>query len=56
MSSIRVELGLATSLNLEIDQLDVKIAFFQTVTWRKRFIWYNLKILQSKVKKILFVD
>jgi len=28
MSSIRVELGLATSLNLEIDQLDVKIAFF----------------------------
>jgi hypothetical protein len=28
MSSIRVILGFATSLNLEIDQLDVKTAFF----------------------------
>jgi len=27
MSSIRVVLGLATSLNLEVEQLDVKIAF-----------------------------
>ena len=27
MSSIRVALGLETSLNLEVEQLDVKIAF-----------------------------
>ena len=53
MSSIRVVLGLVASLNLEIDQLDVKTAFFHDDLEEER---YNLKVFQLKEKKILFAN
>ena len=38
MSSIRVVLGLAATLNLEIEQLDVTTAFLHTDTEEKLYI------------------
>ena len=52
MSSIRVALGLAARLNLEVEQLDVKLHFFMVI-WRKKFICYNLKASKSREKRIL---
>ena len=41
MSSIRVVLGLATSMNLEIEQLDVKTAFIHGDLEEEIYIWSN---------------
>ena len=42
MSSIRVILGLVVALDLECEQLDVKLHSFM-VNWGKKFIWSNQK-------------
>ncbi|CAL8169106.1 unnamed protein product [Prunus armeniaca] len=55
MSSIRVVLGLAASLNLEIKQLDVTIAFFTEIL-KKKSTWSSQKDSKSKEKKIWYVD
>ena len=45
MSSIRGALGLAACLNLEVEQLDVKIDFFMAI-WKKKSTCSNLKGLK----------
>ena len=40
MSSIRVVLGLVASLDLELEQLDVRIAFFMMI-WKKKSTWIS---------------
>lgn len=50
MSSIWDVLRFAASLNLEVEQLDVKTAFM--VVWRK-FIWRSLRVSRSKGKSNL---
>ena len=45
MTSIRTILSIAASLDLEVEQLDVKLHFF-TGIWKKRFIWSNQRDLK----------
>ena len=45
MTSIRVSLGLTALLNLEVEQLDVKIAFLHG-NWKKKSTCRNLKGLK----------
>ena len=52
MSSIRVALGLAARLDLEVEQLDVKTTFLHG-DLEKKYTCNNLKGLKSKEKKIL---
>ena len=47
MSSIRVVLGLAVSMNIEIEQLDVKTTFLHG-DLEEEIYWSNQKGLQSK--------
>ncbi|GJZ45421.1 putative RNA-directed DNA polymerase [Tanacetum coccineum] len=47
MGSIRVVLGLAASLDLEVEQMDVKTAFVHG-DLDKKSIWNNLKVFQVK--------
>ena len=54
MSSIRVALGLATHLNLEVEQLDVKVAFLHGDLEEEIYICSNLKDLNLKENKILY--
>ena len=49
MSSIRVVLGLATSMNLKIEQLDVKTTFLHG-DLEEEIYWSNQKGLQSKAR------
>ena len=42
MCSIRVILGLVASMNLELEQLDVKTAFLMVIL-KKRSLWSNQK-------------
>ena len=49
MSSIRVVLGMAASMNLEVEQLDVKIL-------KNKFTWSNRKVLWRKGKRNLFAN
>ena len=51
MSSIRVVLGLATSLDLEVEQMDVKTAFLHG-DLDKKSIWNNQRVLIRKEKSI----
>ena len=52
MSSIRVVLGLAANMNLEIEQLDVKIVFLHGDLEEEIYIWSNQKGLQSKARTL----
>ena len=54
MSSIRVVLGITTSLNLEIEQLDVKTTFLHG-DLEDKFTWNNLRGLESTEKKTSYV-
>ena len=49
MSSIRVVLSLAASMNLKIEQLDVKIVFLHG-DLENEYIWSNQKGLQSNAR------
>lgn len=53
MSSIRVVLVLAATLDLEVEQMDVKTAFFFTMILRKKFTWSSQRVFRLKVKKIM---
>ena len=55
MSSIRVVLGVAASIDLEVEQLDVKTAFLME-TWRKISTWSNRKASRSKAKSTWFAS
>jgi ATP-binding cassette subfamily B (MDR/TAP) protein 1 len=50
MSLIRVVLGLTASLNLEVEQFDVKTAFLYGDLDEDRSTWSSLKGLKQKVK------
>jgi len=61
MSSIRVVLGLAASLNLEINQLDVKTTFLHGdleeeiyMVQTEGFVVKGKKIFVCKLRKILY--
>lgn len=53
MSSIRVVLGMATSLKLEIEQLDLKIAFFHDDLEEEVYM-EQLEGLKFRVKKVCY--
>lgn len=55
MTSIRVVLGLTTSLNLEIEQLDVKTDYLHG-NLEEEIYMKQLKASNSKVNKSLLVD
>ena len=55
ISSIQVVLGMATSIDLTVEQLNARLHSFM-VTWSRRSTCYNLKVLKKKVKKILFAN
>ncbi|KAE8675254.1 hypothetical protein F3Y22_tig00111689pilonHSYRG00088 [Hibiscus syriacus] len=50
LTTVRVVLAMCATLNLHLEQLDVKTAFFMEIL-KKRFTCSNLKILKKKKRK-----
>ena len=53
-TSIHVLLALVATMDIELDQLDVKTTFLHG-NWRKIFWWNNQEVLRCKERKILSV-
>jgi hypothetical protein len=54
-SCIRAFFGIVAIHDLELEQLDVKIAFLRG-NLRRRYTWTNLKVLVCLVRRILFAS
>ena len=52
--SLRIVMALVAHFDLELHQMDVKMAFSMEI-WKKRYIWINLKVLRPQVKEIWYV-
>ena len=55
MTSIPTVLSMAASMNLEIEQLDVKTTFLHMVNWKRKSICNCRRALRWKEKRILYV-